>query len=336
MATPNQRAAISSLDTARPIIARLDASRHPEDIAADIIEAWGATEGALRALLGGSPLAGQALLAEVGRRGLLSLAQTNALAGFLGARDRASRPDYRPTGSDVTAARDGFAQLDTSVERALATPETPPAGIAPSAAIGRAPALANTTMNDAYEPAPTTGRRFPLIPIVAGVLVLALAGGGAWWYMSTAGDRALDEGRSLFRAGNMPAARVKFEEAARSNQRDPVPHVYLGRIAREQGDLDIGVRELQTAITLDPGNALAQREMGQHLFATGNYELASKFYERAIRLDPTDRTAQGYFACTLLRMGRPQAAQTFFNRAGQGEWSRCMTAVPAPGTAPTP
>ena len=336
MATPNQRAAISSLDAARPIVARLDASRHPEDIAADLIEAWGATEGALRALLGGSPLSGQALLAEVGRRGLLSLAQTNALAGFLGARDRASRPDYRPTGSDVSAARDGFAQLDATMERALATPETPPAGIAPGAAIGRAPALANTTMNDAYEPAPVARRGFPLIPVIAGVALLALAGGGAWWYMSTAGERALDEGRSLYGAHNLPAARVKFEEAARRDQRDPVPHVYLGRIAREQGDLDIAVRELQTAVTLDPSNALAQREMAQHLFATGNYELAARFYERAIRLNPRDRAAQGFYACNLLRMGRADAAQTFFNRAGQGEWSRCMTAAPPPGAAPTP
>ena len=333
MATPNQRAAISALDAARPIIARLEPSRHPEDIAADIIEAWGATEGALRALLGGSTLAGQALIAEVGRRGLLSLAQANALAGFLGARDRASRPEYRPTGTDISAARDGFAQLDTGMERALATPETPPAGIAPDAAYARNPGLANTTVGDAYTP-PPAARRFPLIPVIAGVALLAAAGIGAWYYTSTAGDRAMNEARTLYRAGRLGEARVKFEDAARRDPRAAVPHVYLGRIAREQGDLDIAVRELQTAVTLEPGNALALREMGQHLFATGNYELASKFYERAIRANPSDRAAQGYFACTLMRLGRTQAAQTFFNRAGNGEWTRCMTAAPPQGTAP--
>ena len=43
-------------------MAKLDASRHPEEIAADIIEVWSSVETALRSLMGGSTLSGQPLI----------------------------------------------------------------------------------------------------------------------------------------------------------------------------------------------------------------------------------------------------------------------------------
>jgi len=40
--TYEQRSARAALDAARPAVARLDSSRGPEDLAADLIETWGA------------------------------------------------------------------------------------------------------------------------------------------------------------------------------------------------------------------------------------------------------------------------------------------------------
>ena len=47
MIDPNQRAAVAALDAARPTVARLDPSRHAEEIAADLVEIWSAVETAL-------------------------------------------------------------------------------------------------------------------------------------------------------------------------------------------------------------------------------------------------------------------------------------------------
>ena len=104
MAGPAERSALAALDQARPVIARLDASRNSEDAAADLIESWSAVETALRSLVGGSSLGGQALIRELRQRQMLSFEQANALAEYQAARDRAQRTDYRPSASDVNAA----------------------------------------------------------------------------------------------------------------------------------------------------------------------------------------------------------------------------------------
>jgi Flp pilus assembly protein TadD len=111
--------------------------------------------------------------------------------------------------------------------------------------------------------------------------------------------------------------------------------VYLGRIAREEGDPVTAARELNTAVTLEPNNAMALREMGAHLLALGNFDLARRFYVRAVQQAPDDRLALGYLACTLNRLGRYEEAQRFAERAGPGEWTGCA-AAPTPPPQPAP
>ena len=77
-----RRSALAAIDRARPAIARLDQSRHFEELAADLMESWSAVETALRSLVGGTTLGGQALIREARQRQLLSFEQANALAEF--------------------------------------------------------------------------------------------------------------------------------------------------------------------------------------------------------------------------------------------------------------
>ena len=86
MTAGSQRAALDAIHSARPIIARLSMARDKEDLAADLIEAWTATENGLRSLIGGSSLGGQTLIRELRQRHFLSLDQANALAEFHAAR----------------------------------------------------------------------------------------------------------------------------------------------------------------------------------------------------------------------------------------------------------
>jgi hypothetical protein len=87
-------------------------ARDSEDLAADLIEAWTATETGLRSLVGGTALTGQMLIRELRQRHFLSLEQANALAEFHAARERAARVDYKPTEGDVNASRDAFLKLE--------------------------------------------------------------------------------------------------------------------------------------------------------------------------------------------------------------------------------
>ena len=327
MSSAHQRAALAALDAARPVVARLDATRDPEDAAADLIDGWTAVETALRSLMGGSSLAGQALVTELRQRQLLSLDQTHALMEFNAARQRAQRTDYRPTAADVASAREGFLKLEAGL---MAAPTPVAANAVPAA--GVAPGYAAAGARQAEYPVEPVGRRNPL-GLVLGLIALLVVALGAWWFLTQrepAGDAALARGVAHLEGGRREAARGEFSKAARDNPESARPHIFLARMAREERDFQTARRELDAAIRLEPNNHVAHREMGALLFTIGNYDLARSFYIRALRGDANDRSSMGYLGCSLARLGRAQEAATWIQRAGQGPWSNCLMAAPAP------
>jgi tetratricopeptide (TPR) repeat protein len=370
MTTPNHRTAAAALDSARPLITRLDASRHPEDVAADLIEAWQSVETALRALLGGSALSGQALVGDVRQRGLLDYRHAHDLLGFMAARDRASRAGYRPDAADVDAARTGFQSLEaalglgigalTGVHQTVA----PTAGGAPNAGYGSPPPVApqpprarssagplgappaaaapglGAPAPDLAEPRPVRSRArgSRSVLAVAAVALAVVLAGVFWWVSSSRGPRSLDRGVAAYRNGQKDIARREFQAAAEADPTLAAPRVYLARMAREEGDLTRANAELQRAIQADPRNALAQREMGQLLLQGNRPDLATNFLRRAVEADNTDRVAMGWLACALARQGNAQLARSFGDRAGQGDWTGCLSAAPQvaypPGALP--
>ena len=329
MSTAQQRSALAALDAARPIVARLDASRDPEDAAADLIDGWSAVETALRSLVGGSALGGQALVTELRQRQLLNLDETHALIEFNAARERAQRTDYRPTSADVASAREGFLKLEAGLMSASR-------GGAGAAAAPVAPVAAGygAAGADAADVGYVPRRRNPL-GLVLGLLGLVVVALALWWFLGRGGgdDSALARGVALLEGGRREAARGEFSKAARDDPNSARPHIFLARMAREERDFTTARRELDAAIRKEPENPVAHREMGALLFTMGNYDLARAFYIRALRGDPSDRSAMGYLGCSLSRMGRAQEGATWIQRAGQGPWSNCLMA-PAPAAAP--
>ena len=321
------RQALAALDAARPAIARLDRSRHAEELAADLIEAWGAVETALRSLVGGTALGGQQLIREARQRQLISFDQANALAEFQAARERAQDTSYHPTDGDNNAAREGFLKL----EAGLMTPPEQTAGATPGESMStkglRTSPLAGP------EPVPPPSRRKPwLLPTVA-IVVLAAAIGGGWWWFANRDSSGIQKGVEYWQRGQRELAVSEFSRAARDNPGDAMPHVYLSRMARESGNMTVAGQEAEAAVRAEPQSFLALREMASYLLAAQNYDLARRFYVRALQVNPDDRTAQGFLGCTLLRLGRTQEGMQWMNRAGQGSWSGCATAAP-PGAMP--
>lgn len=362
MSAGNQQQAVHALDGARPYLARLDVSGHPEDVAADLVEGWSGVCTALRSLLGGSSLDGQALVREVRQRELVSLDTAHALLEFHAARERAQRTSYRLTGADVAAAREGFQRFEGelrsgAVQAAVgAVPGLSGATLGPPAARSAAPraagaAAATVPLAAAGSDGDVTtlprarrlGARGPIWrnPLLLALLAVAALAGGYFAYMALApaqsSNAVMAEGITLYRAGRRAEARAEFERIAGANPRLAAPHVYLGRLAREEGDLARANSELQTAVKLEPGNLLAQREMGQFLLATGQPDLARRFLIRAVQIDSADAAANGWLGCALVRLNNRDVADRFLRRAGPGDWTGCatgMTPVPGPPGAP--
>lgn len=317
MAGPAERSALAALDQARPVIARLDISRNSEDVAADLIESWSAVETALRSLVGGSSLGGQALIRELRQRQMLSFEQANSLAEYQAARDRAQRTDYRPSVADVNAARDGFLKLESGLLASVNPPAAVAAPIASASAAATRPMVSGDTIERA-------GRRtFPWAMLGIVLAALVLIGGGAWWAMNRGGGDDTAAGVQLLNQGKREVARDVFKKAARDNPKSAMPLVYLGRMFRDEQRYDSATAYLQAAIRRDPKSGPAFKEMAKLLFIEGNYDGARVFFVRALTANPGDRESAGYLGCALTRLGRGSEAQTFFQRAGQGDWSAC-------------
>lgn len=320
------RQALAALDAARPAIARLDRSRHAEELAADLIEAWNGVETALRALLSGSALSGQQLIREARGRHLISFEQANALAEFGAARDKAQSAAYHPTDADINAAREGFLKLEASLMGPTVSPDTPEPGQAMSTKGLRLSPLGTPI------PVPLPAERQPwVVPLVAVLMLVGVV--VAAWFLFLRGDRELERGVAYWQRGQRELAAAEFSRAARENPKSALPHVYLSRMAREAGNLTVAGQEATLAVQAEPDNSVALREMGAYLLAAGNYELARRFYVRTLQASPDDRAAQGFLGCALIKLGRYDEGMRWMNRAGEGSWSRCAVPTAPPATA---
>jgi tetratricopeptide (TPR) repeat protein len=357
MTAGSQRAALEAISSARPIIARLSMARDSEDLAADLIEAWTATETGLRSLIGGSALTGQMLIRELRQRHFLSLEQANALAEFHAARERAARVDYKPTDGDVNASRDAFLKLEAGLmgEPLAAAPARSGASGAATATAAAATAAASplpppASRSGAYTPDgpldPNARERFEgtpvavpaqrsrprwMVPVLGLVALLVVGGIAAYALMGRGSGGAYANGVTAYREGRREAAAGEFLKAAKDDPNDPMPHVYLARMAREAGNLNTANSEAVTAVRLGPNNAVALRELASVSFAQQNWDAARRFYARAVEADPSDKLATGFLGCSLIRLGRIDEGNRFLQRAGPGAWSGC---APPPGAVP--
>jgi tetratricopeptide (TPR) repeat protein len=333
---PVLRGARSALDAARPAVARLDASRGSEDLAADLIETWSAVEAALRSLVGSSILTGQPLIREARQRQMIDFDLANSLAAFQAVHDHVQTTSYKPTDADINAARSAFLRLDSALMGESGVEAPRPAPRDASQVVTTSPIIAET-------PPPTQSmlvgppRRFPPWALAAvAVVVVAVLAIGAYYAFGNRGSSSLQQGVDAYTRGQREVAVNAFNKAVRENPKDALPHIYLARMAREVGNFSLASQELQLALQADPANPLALREMGADLLAQGNYELARRFYVRAVQANPTDKTAQGYLGCTLMRLGRVPEATTFLNRAGPGPWTGCTPVANPNPTGPLP
>lgn len=326
MNAAERRSARAALDAARPAVARLDGRRSGEDLAADLVEIWGAVESALRSIVGGSSLSGQQLIRDARQRQALTFEQANTLAAFYAVRDRLQRTTYAPNEDDVKAAREAYLKLDAAlVEPELLKPAAPPPGAAISAAAA--------TESPRSPEVPPAGRRRPvwLWGVAVAVLVLVVVGG--IWAYKRFGPRpdagSVAQGISLYQSNQREAAVGAFNKAVREDPTDPLPHVYLARMAREVGNYPLTLQELQLALQANSHDEVALREMGAYFLTIGNYDMARRFYVDALKIAPTDKIALGYLGCSLSHLGRQQEATVFFDRAGQGAWSSCTAGNPS-------
>jgi tetratricopeptide (TPR) repeat protein len=210
---------------------------------------------------------------------------------------------------------------------------TPPSGTAAAGGGG----IGRSHVEHALAAAEAGGRRWRNTPtwLVIGVpFAILLIVGGYFVFRGRSSGDGMTTGIDAMKTGQREKARGEFAKAVKADPNAATPHVFLARLAREDGDLASARAQLDTALRLEPKNEIALREMGLALFAGGQYDLARKFFVRAVQGNPQDRAAQGYLGCALMRLTRVQEGTKFINNAGSGPWTACLQ--PITPTAPPP
>lgn len=348
--------AVGALEAVRPAVDRLSPSRSSQDNASDVAAICAGVESALGARLGRADLTGQPLVREARQREAISLEQAHAALELFAVRDRVQAGGQDVAAADLDVAREAYGSLARGFGGPAA--DHPPNAVASPGAVS--PAAAATVVapppvpaaDPAAEPAPPKlapphagPRRAPVL--VALVVVLALGVGAYYWFGPERAPSALDAGVAAYSAGQRDSAHALFARAAGADPRAALPHLYLGRMAREDGDFTTAGKELRTAIQLDPNGAAGQRELGAFFLARGgtfsaqnrtdlasqDYDASRRAYVRAIQINGADTASEGYLACALSRLGRADEAATWLKRAGNGPWTACAA---TPAASPTP
>ena len=198
--------------------------------------------------------------------------------------------------------------------------------------------VGRTMVQNALAAADSGGRRWPRLsmPVWIGIAVVVLAVGGYLFFgRGGSSSGGLTAGIDAMKNGQRERARGEFAKAVNNDPNAATPHVFLARLAREDGDLATARAQLDTALRLDAKNAIALREMGLVLFASRQYDLARRFFVRAVMANSQDRASQGYLGCTMMRLNRVAEGTKFITNAGTGPWQACLqptttTAAPPP------
>jgi tetratricopeptide (TPR) repeat protein len=237
----------------------------------------------------------------------------------------------------------GYRQPPTYAGRKMSGPPTieqpPPGSFTPAAGSGAigGGGVGRSNVEHALAAAESRSRMPKLsLPVLIGAVVVLLIIVGVWFAFRGGGSSGggLNAGIDAMKNGQRERARGEFAKAVKDDPNAPTPHVFLARISRDEGDLASARAQLDTALRLDPKNAIALREMGLVLFASKQYDLARRFFVRSVQANPQDKASQGYLGCALMRLGRTQEGTNFINKAGTGSWQACLQ--PVTSTTPPP
>lgn len=334
----------AALDAARRVFSPIDASAAPV--------LWQAAQGVLQQALGRPTLTGQAVVSEARRLGVVTLADAHALVALLVWAERCDLP--AATESDRHIVREGLLALEHAGAMASVLAQGP-TGVPLHATWSPRPV--QSTSLTPVQGTPVTGTPVTGTPVVMGagatsgvvvparrlqaaprrarwggvlvaLVLLASSLGAGWWWRRTqqvATGRELARAVAAYHRGAREEARTALARLAQAHPTDARPLIVLGRLSREDGDIERARRLLTAAVQLAPSNAVAARELGSVMLADQEVELARRYYVRALELDPTDRLAQGFLGCALVQLQRQDEGRRWLTRAGTGEWQRCAS-----------
>lgn len=124
----------------------------------------------------------------------------------------------------------------------------------------------------------------------------------------------LELGAASYRGKDYETATRWLREAVTDPTTAPDAHYYLGRIARQEGRLDVATAELKEALAMRPDQPDALAELGQISLQSRQFDQASSYFDQSLRKDPDNYGANFGLLQLYARTGdarRDQQAHRF-------------------------
>ncbi len=117
-----------------------------------------------------------------------------------------------------------------------------------------------------------------------------------------------NRGVAAYGTGDDVAARRAFEAVVEQNPADADAHVYLGLIARKQGETENAIASLRRAAELDPDDVATQTVLTETLLLAGQNDAARTQARQALTMAPSDPHLLLYAGIAEYRTGDPRKA----------------------------
>lgn len=328
------------MDTLRAQNALDDARRIFGSSTSTASELWAAAQSVIQSVLARPDLSGQTLISEARARGKVGLNDAYALVALLSWAEESAdavrdTSHERVLGEAMSALhrcvptehRNG-PPAGTPVFVSATTSEVSNAGpVVSVTAPATSPATAPATAAALVPTQTSDGSRTLAVATVIGLTLMTIAALGGWLLLRSSRGGDFNAAVELYQSGAPESAESLFESVRETRPDDERPLIFLGRIARDKGEMEKSRTLLTNAVEIAPSNSLAARELASTLLASHQPDLARRFFVRAIELDPSDKLAQGFLGCALMQLGRTDEAARWLERAGSGEWEVCARNV---------
>ena len=117
--------------------------------------------------------------------------------------------------------------------------------------------------------------------------------------------------------GNLKASRDLLQQLQRTSVKSFSVALLAGRIELQLGALTLAETQFNTALQLQPDNALARHLLATVYIRQGQHAKALQALESRLGADSTDATALGLAGESLMHQGEMARAQAFFERAAK-------------------
>ena len=128
---------------------------------------------------------------------------------------------------------------------------------------------------------------------------MAIELGEKWLNENPAHPRVLCSLASAYqKAGNLEAARARFQQTLEVDDRDVVALVSLGNLELQSGNLEAARAHFKQTLEIDGRDVVALNSLGNLEFQSGNLEAARTRFQQTLKID--DRNVVAKYLCAVI------------------------------------